>query len=59
MFWNKFQVMHMCCDGASRATLTMRSLSSSLTPRQGKITGEVPVLMYQCVLMGCIVMVQE
>lgn len=42
MIWTGVQVMHKCCYVVSRAALTIRSLSSSLTPWQGKVMKEGP-----------------
>lgn len=59
MFWTGAQVVHECCYGVSRATLTMRSLSSSLTPWQGKLNQELLLHIYQCLDIDCTVMVQQ
>ncbi len=57
--WTEVQVMLMCCYGVSRAALTMRSLSNSLTPWQGKLRWEGPLNKYECLVRGSSVMVQE
>lgn len=53
------QVMRMCWFGVSRATLTIRSLSSSLTPWQRQMKWEGLDSMYNCMVLWSSVMVQR